>query len=180
MSCNETIFFFFSLNAISHSFAFFSGQQFCEKSHFHQSDCFSDILKADSRTALFREKGKMLKQQGLHSLLQFSPAPPKTKQERSTEKKKEKEKNAASVSGADCACTLPAQRQQMQQISIRAPQKGIFANSVSLHVLLLAALPNHGLKAVLQRGLAWPSKLCIAGVKGGEGRKMKLEWRKPH
>ena len=52
----------------------------------HQPDGCSDSLEDDSRAALYREKGKVLKQQGLHLLLEFSPACQKTKQERNAKK----------------------------------------------------------------------------------------------
>lgn len=46
----------------------------------HQPEAGSDSLNHDSRAALFREKQKVLKQQGL--LLEFNPACQKAKQER--------------------------------------------------------------------------------------------------
>lgn len=85
-------------------------------------------------------------------------------------KEREREKNAASVSGADSAHSPPVWRTQTQQISPWAPRKRIFASAVSLKVLLLAALSNRGLVAILQRVLASPGKLCTAGAWGGESR----------
>jgi len=85
-------------------------------------------------------------------------------------KEREREKNAASVSGADSAHSPPVWRTRTQQISLWAPWKRIFASAVSLKVLLLAALSNRGLAAILQRVLASPGKLCTAGVRGGKSR----------
>lgn len=62
----------------------------------HQPDSYSDSLEDDSRAALYREKRKVLKQQGLHLLLEFSPACQKTKQERNA-KKGERKREKCSI-----------------------------------------------------------------------------------
>lgn len=51
---------------------------------------------------------------------------------------------------------------------------------MSLKVLLLAALSNRGLAAILRRVLASPRKLCTAGAQGGESRTNKSGYRELH